>query len=280
MEKTTLEIPLEVLEAAHLTPEEARLVLARSLFQSGRLSRDRASDFSGDPVRFEASLFPTSEQLDLNDFLDWASHDLKTPLNLVIGFSKVMLKGIDGPLNETQETDLASVYNNGQRLLTLISMVVDIARLNKGGVHLSLAEEDFAVLLEETAAYWKAQNPSRDLETDLHLDAPALQLDAARMKQALAGALTYAGLHVVEGGSISLSAGEAADRVTVSIESRGTRDPAMPELDTVMLGYINRSLVRLHGGELDENEKSGGGVAIHFWLPKHFIASERSASAV
>jgi K+-sensing histidine kinase KdpD len=268
MEKEPLNIPAEMLEAAHISPEEARLALALGLFHGGKLSRDRASDFSGDPTRFEASLFPSGEQLDLNDFLDWGSHDLKTPLNMVIGFSKVVLKGIDGPINETQETDLTSVHNNGQRLLTLISMLVDIARLNKGSLHLSLVEEDFALLLEETAAHWKAQNPSRDMAADLHVDAPSLQLDWTRMKQALSGALTYAGLRVVEGGTVTLSANEDAERVNVSIESRGAPDPAMPELDTVMLRFIDRSLVRLHGGNMDEAENPEGGVTVRFWLPK------------
>jgi len=268
MDMTLLEVPADLLAAANLRPEEARLALALGLFHNGRLSHDQARDFSGDPDRFEALLFPPGERLDLNDFLDWGSHDLKTPLNMVIGFSKVVLKGIDGPINETQQTDLSSVYDNGQRLLTLISMLVDIARLNKGSVHLSTVQQDLGQVLEQTAERWKAQNPSRKLETGLRLDSPALQLDPARMKQALSGVLTYASLHVAEAGTVHLAASEDAGRVTVSVESRGSRDPAMPELDLVMLRFINRSLIRLHGGALEEIEDLAGGVTVVFWLPK------------
>lgn len=277
MALTLLEIPSDLLAAAHLSPEEARVALALGLFHSGRLSHDQARDLSGDPDRFEASLFPQGEQLDLNDFLDWGSHDLKTPLNLVIGFSKVVLNGIDGPVNETQQTDLASVYDNGQRLLTLISMLVDIARLNKGGDHLSLKRTDFGELLAQTAARWRDQNPSRELETDLrppapmgkaHVHLPGLQLDPARMKQAVSGALTYAALHVAEGGTVSLTASEDPERVTVSIASQGSRNPAMPELDLVMLRFLNRALIRLHGGDLEEIGNTEGGASVRFWLPR------------
>jgi signal transduction histidine kinase len=285
MNITLLEVPSDLLEAANLTPEEARLALALGLFHTGRLSHDQAKDCSGDPSRFEASLFPDGAQLDLNDFLDWGSHDLKTPLNMVIGFSKVVLKGIDGPINETQQTDLTSVYDNGQKLLNLISMLVDIARLNKGSVHLSTEQADFGELLEKTAVRWKAQNPSRELATDLRLpppvapwpdrqdrqaqvDTPTLQLDSARMKQALGGLLTYAALHVAVGGTVHLTASEDTHRVTVSIESRGSRNPAMPELDLVMLRFINRALIRLHGGDLAETGNPEGGVTIRFWLPR------------
>jgi K+-sensing histidine kinase KdpD len=242
--------------------------MALGLFHTGRLSHDQAKEFSGDPVLFEASLFPQRDQLDLNDFLDWGSHDLKSPFNLIIGFSKVVLNGIDGPINETQQADLSSVYDNGQRLLTLISMLVDIARLNKGGVHLSASRLDFGELLEGAAARWKAQNPARVLETDLELGSAMLQLDSPRTKQLLAGTLSCAALQVAEGGTVHLAASEAADRVSVSVQSRGARNPALPELDLVMLRFINRALVRLHRGDLEETGNPEGGVTIRFWLPK------------
>ena len=65
-------------------------------------------------------------------FLANMSHELRTPLNSIIGFSRVMLKGIDGPLTELQETDLTSIYNNGQNLLGLINDILDMSRIEAG----------------------------------------------------------------------------------------------------------------------------------------------------
>ena len=52
-----------------------------------------------------------------NQFLANMSHELRTPLNSIIGFSRVILKGIDGPVNDMQTQDLGAIYNSGQHLL-------------------------------------------------------------------------------------------------------------------------------------------------------------------
>jgi signal transduction histidine kinase len=268
MQQTSVDTHKDLLEAAGISAGEARILLAIALFKDGRLSRDQARDLSGDPEAFETSLFEQGEELDLNEFLDWASHDLKTPLNMVIGFSKIVLRGIDGPINETQQADLSSVHKNAQHLLSLISMLVDIARLNKGSIRLSPTETDFAGLLAESAARWREQNPGHELQTQIELGPEALRLDAARMEQLIAGALTYCALQVAEGETIRMAVAEDIGSITVSIESHGSRDRAMPELDATMLRFINRSLARLHGGDLEENEDPEAGARLRFWLPK------------
>src|SRR6185436_17692256 len=128
MEKTLLEIPTELLQAAKLTPEEAKTELAIRLYQQHKLNDKQAAELAGNPTAIEKLMWKDGEtgRFDLNDFLDWASHDLKTPLNAVIGFTKVVIKGIDGPINETQNTDLTTAFTSGQRMLALISQLVEI----------------------------------------------------------------------------------------------------------------------------------------------------------
>ena len=60
------------------------------------------------------------------------AHDLRSPLNAVIGFSRVMLKGIDGPLSEMQATDLQAVYANGQAMLEMVDDLIDLAKAESG----------------------------------------------------------------------------------------------------------------------------------------------------
>jgi GAF domain-containing protein/CheY-like chemotaxis protein len=71
-----------------------------------------------------------------SQFLANMSHELRTPLNSIIGFSRVILKGIDGPLTEMQEQDLTTIYNSGQHLLNLINDILDQAKIQAGKMDL------------------------------------------------------------------------------------------------------------------------------------------------
>src|SRR3972149_5283068 len=73
-------------------------------------------------------------------FLANMSHELRTPLNSIIGFSRGILKGIDGPINETQAQDLTAIYNSGQHLLGLINDILDLSRIEAGKMELAFTE--------------------------------------------------------------------------------------------------------------------------------------------
>jgi GAF domain-containing protein len=69
-------------------------------------------------------------------FLANMSYELRTPLTNVIGFSRLMLKGIDGPLTELQRNDLEIVYQNSQHLMGLVNDLLDVSRIEAGLVEL------------------------------------------------------------------------------------------------------------------------------------------------
>src|SRR4030095_11379092 len=57
------------------------------------------------------------------------SHDLRGPLNSVLGFSELLLEGLEGPLNEVQIEDITAIRQSATTLLNLINVVVDLSRL-------------------------------------------------------------------------------------------------------------------------------------------------------
>ncbi|MEQ8672572.1 MAG: GAF domain-containing protein [Aggregatilineales bacterium] len=83
-----------------------------------------------------------------SDFLANMSHELRTPLNSIIGFSRVMLKGIDGALTEMQEQDLTTIYNSGQHLLMLINDILDQAKIASGKLDIKLEHFDVKLMIE------------------------------------------------------------------------------------------------------------------------------------
>ena len=269
MNKTTIEIPTELLEAARITPEEAKKELAIRLYQMHKLNDKQAAELAGDPKAVESLVWSNAEtgHFDLDDFLDWASHDLKTPLNSVIGFTKVVLKGIDGPVNETQETDLSTAFTAGQRMLTLISYLVDIARLNNGKVKLSREDNNMEEIVTEITTRWKIQNPSRPLAIETKLSNPIFNVDKAQMRQIISYLLSFASVRVTEG-TVSLSISDSDKALKVRVQSNGKKGLDKAEMDSSMLSFIITSLVKLHGGQMEDPQETDDGLLLSFSLPR------------
>ena len=269
MEKTTLDIPTELLQAAKITPEEAKKELAIRLYQSHKLNDKQAGELAGDPKVIESLAWSNAEtgHFDLDDFLSWASHDLKTPLNSVIGFTKVVLKGIDGPVNEIQETDLSTAFTAGQRMLALISYLVEIARLNNGHTKLSREDASIVDIITDTTNRWKIQNPTKPLSIETTLSDPIFKFDKAQMRQIISHMLSFASVRVTEG-TVSLSASDSDGTLKVRVQSNGKKPIDKSEMDSAMLGFIITSLVKLHGGQIDDPQETDDGLLLKFTLPR------------
>jgi len=269
MDKTILEIPTELLQAAKITPEEAKSELAIRLYQLRKLNDIQASELAGDlkAVETVAWINHTTGRFELDDFLSWASHDLKTPLNAVIGFTKVIIKGYDGPVTETQVTDLTTAANSGQRMLALISYLVEIARLNNGETKLVRAEADIASLIKDYAERWKSQNPAKPLTMDIQIALPTFSVDLQQLRQIITHLLTFAAIRVTEG-SISLLASDNNQDLNVTIQSTGTKAVDKSEMDSAMLSFITASLIKLHEGKLDAPFETEDGLLLTFSLPR------------
>ena len=269
MDKTIIEIPTELLQAAKVTPQEVKTQLAIRLYQLHKLNDEQAIELAGDPKAIESLVWNNQEtgRLDLDDFLSWASHDLKTPLNAIIGFIKVVIKGMDGPINETQTGDLTIALNGSQRMVTLINNLVEMARLNNGEITLRREECNIADLIEDATDRWKTQNFTLTLATNITITAPNFNVDRNCLRQVIANLLTYAAIRVTEG-AISLSASDDANGVTVRIQSTGKKARDKSEMDSAMLGFICASLIKLHGGKADEPQETEDGLLLSFSLPR------------
>jgi signal transduction histidine kinase/FixJ family two-component response regulator len=122
-----------------------------------------------------------------SQFLANMSHELRTPLNSIIGFSRVLLKGIDGPLNEVQSQDLTSINSAGQHLLSLINSILDMAKIEAGKMELVFDEVDLHEVIDTTLTATTAlikDKPIR-LEKDLARNLPPVRGDSLRLRQVM-----------------------------------------------------------------------------------------------
>jgi signal transduction histidine kinase len=205
-----------------------------------------------------------------SSFLANMSHELRTPLNSILGFSDVMLEGLDGPLSDVMENDLKLISRNGQHLLSLINDVLDMAKIEAGKMNLNIERfnlhEVLADVVNITAPLARDKALTLQLETEA---SPALELEAdrIRLRQVLINLVGNA-IKFTEAGSVTLSAAQQNGHIRISVRDTGIGVPPehaqmifeeFHQVDSSTtrkaggtgLGLpISRKLIELHGGKL------------------------------
>ncbi len=136
-----------------------------------------------------------------NQFLANMSHELRTPLNSIIGFSRVILKGIDGPITPEQSEDLSSIYHNGQHLLILINEILDMAKIEAGKMALAFETTEIMPITESVyKTIGGLVHPDKiELIWDVEDDLPTIEADSLRLRQILLNLLSNAAKYTEEG---------------------------------------------------------------------------------
>jgi signal transduction histidine kinase len=210
------------------------------------------------------------KQIDLEQFLSAQSHDLKTPFNHIIGFSKIILKGQDGPLTDFQREDITTVYNSGVRSLNLISNLVEIARLSRGEKKASQMDTDMHMLVEQATAQWKKLNPTNEIQIDTKIACtnPTIRADEMQIRQLLSSSISIVAEYVERTGKIILSLEEENNCVIINVQSIGDKSKNPSELDLEMHGFLIQAYIDQQHGELRTHEVYDDGARIGFALPK------------
>jgi PAS domain S-box-containing protein len=159
-----------------------------------------------------------------SDFLSSMSHELRSPLNAILGFAQLM-ESADPPPTESQGESIAQILQAGWHLLNLINEVLDLAVIESGKVSLSLEPVSLSEVISECEAMMEPQAQQRGIEITYQDFDPATYVwaDRTRLKQVLINLLSNAIKYNKEHGSVMV-AGEllAPDRVRVRIEDTGT----------------------------------------------------------
>ena len=226
-----------------------------------------------------------------SQFLANMSHELRTPLNSIIGFSRVILKGIDGPVSDMQQQDLTAIYNSGQHLLGLINDILDLARIEAGKMELNFEEvhlADMATSVMSTAKGLVKEKPIQLLQR-IPPNMPSVRGDTMRVRQVLLNLISNAS-KFTDRGSITVETSiqrgptgkmEALINVIdtgpgISIEDQKKLFQAFSQVDGSAtrksggsgLGLsICANLVQLHGGRIGVHSVVGGGSTFWFTLP-------------
>lgn len=240
-----------------------------------------------------------------SQFLANMSHELRTPLNSIIGFARVILKGIDGPVTELQQQDLTAIFNAGQHLLGLINDILDLSRIEAGKMELSFGEvniNDLITSVMSTAAGLIKDKPIT-LRHEVAADLPTVRADPMRIRQVLINLLSNAA-KFTEKGEITVRAevddpattGQSSVIVTVtdtgpgiSPEDQDKLFQPFSQVDASLtrkaggsgLGLsICHHLIQMHHGRIGVHSEPGRGSSFYFTIPVYVKEQKISTNGV
>lgn len=221
------------------------------------------------------------------EFVSMVTHELRTPLTSVLGYVGLLLDGEAGEVGAEQHEYLTIVKNNAGRLLALINDLLDIARIEAGGIDLQRTAVDVGRLLHQVADTLAPLLDAKNqlLSLDLPEAVPPVWADPDRLMQIVINLVSNAHKYTPAGGSISVVAeqfdgfgrvhvrdsgvGLSADELThLFTKFFRARNPATRGAAGSGLGLaLTRSLVELHGGALTVVSTPGQGSTFSFTMP-------------
>jgi len=223
-------------------------------------------------------------------FATVVSHELRGPLNYLLGFSRLMALSPESygePLPRAYRSDVYTIYRATQHLVALVDDVLDLSQIEAQRLPLIKDRIDLGMdVIEKTIEIVRplAERKGLYLHQKLSGDLPWLLADPVRLRQALLNLLTNA-VRFTERGGITVSTAQVGDRLLVSVRDTGSGIAAvdLPKLFKEFhqlkrsgeekekgsgLGLsISKHLIELHGGAIWVESAEGVGTTFHFTLP-------------
>jgi PAS domain S-box-containing protein len=232
------------------------------------------------------------EELDRmkNQFLSTISHELKTPLTSIQGYSAILKAEKLGALNQEQRKSIEILNSEALRLNELITTLLDLTKLETGRARLQLAETDVNELAESVILSMKASAEKKKIEIQFK---PAklekIKLDPSLIELALKNLISNSIKYNKENGRIYVSLSDDDSRILFEVRDTGrgiSRDKISQifkkfhQLDEHTIRYeggtgiglaIVKSIIDKHNGVIKIDSEAGKGTRIFFTLPKNLI---------
>lgn len=223
-----------------------------------------------------------------SQFLATTSHELRSPLNVILGLSQLLLRQRSGSLSEQQADMMQRILNNGKHLLNIIDDMLYFAQNEAGRFSFQIEEFDFSHFIYKIIAEYRslASEKNLNLQVEVNLKNPIVTNDSVRLKEVITKLLLNA-LKFTETGSVNVKLWEInSDTIAISIQDTGI-GIAESDLDAIFeqfyqvdqtttrkyqgtgLGLaIAKSLVDIMHGTINVTSKLGSGSTFCVQLPR------------
>jgi signal transduction histidine kinase len=230
------------------------------------------------------------ERLDAvrGDVVATVSHEIRSPLTSVKGFTRTMLSKWDRFSDEQKRTMLETIDADADRVTRLLGELLDVSRIDAGRVQLHRRPVHVGEVVESVVdkARHRDLGQDRDLRVHVDEDVPQVHADADKLEQVLTNlvenALRYAPEGVIRLDVTASPAERGGEEVRVTVADEGPGIPADQQalvfqkfgrarenrqMGTGLGLYITRGLVEAHGGRLWLDPDGTGGATFHLSLP-------------
>jgi two-component system sensor histidine kinase KdpD len=258
-------------------PEQARLL--ETLASQIALALERVHYVQ---VAQEALVRMESERL-RNNLLSALSHDLRTPLTVLAGLADSL--SLAGPPLPPAQAEIAqAIHAESLRTSTLVSNLLDMARLQEGGIQLRREWQPLEEVVGTALQSRSGLLARHTVRVDLPPDLPLLEIDAVLMERVFCNLLENAAKYTPPASVIGISARQENERVAIAVEDNGpglppgredslfekfTRGRDESAVNGVGLGLaIVRAIVEAHGGTVKAENRPEGGARFVITLPK------------
>jgi signal transduction histidine kinase/CheY-like chemotaxis protein len=199
-----------------------------------------------------------------SDFLSKMSHELRAPMNIVLGFAQLLDMDQKEPLSVAQRKNVHYILNQGEHLLNLIDEILDISQIETGQLKISPEPVDVSAVISELSYSIEPLASKHQVHIDLHpsISEPNfVYADPQRLRQVLLNMITNAIKFNQIGGNISLSS-QAFDSNALRICIQDTGIGIKPEkIDMLFTPFVR----------LSEAQRNAEGVGLGLALSKHMM---------
>jgi len=226
------------------------------------------------------------------EFISVASHELKTPINVIVGYLELLREGLYGPMSEQQMEVAATMQKQAQTLTRLVRQLLDVSRFEAGGGRIEPRKVDLPRFFQHLEAAFQGLAVQRGITFRVERS-PSLPdqvtWDEDRMNEVLGNLLSNAFKFTPRDGEVTLGVDGDESEVRITIRDTGAGIPAaqLPHifekfyqadnqasaaLKGTGLGLaIAKQIVEAHQGTISVDSKEGAGTTFNLSLPAHAL---------
>jgi signal transduction histidine kinase len=233
----------------------------------------------------------TAQLAELNrlkaEFVSMASHELKTPINVIGGYAEMIEEGMYGELNDRQREALVAVREQVDTLTGQVNQLLDLSRFESGALQIEMDKVKLRDLFTSVRRAFDALARQKGVEFSVEVEETAPELitgDFDRLRnEVLGNVLGNAFKFTPGGGSIDIAAKGEGDRLLIIVRDTGGGIPA-EDLPFIFEKYyqsgqraramgtglglaIAREIVEIHGGRIEAESEAGEGTTFRINLP-------------